>query len=125
MSVLTFTIQIVGVTYDIKEGSFDFNPQVEQRSKLTFTVLDPTNVFSFQKGQQVTLTDSTSTIKFTGTASTALRYRIGTGTMMHHNIVCDDMHQEADERTTNKIYINQNAGVNVAGMLIYTISSEG
>src|SRR5258708_1352921 len=125
MSVLTFTIQIVGVTYDIKEGSFDFNPQVEQRSKLTFTVLDPTNVFSFQKGQQVTLTDSASTIKFTGTVSTALRYRIGTGTMMHHDIVCDDMHQAADERTTNKIYINQNAGVIVAGMVNDTISSEG
>src|SRR2546430_2442863 len=106
MSALTFTIQIAGVTYDIKEGSFGFNPKVEQRSKLTFTVLDPTNVLNFTKGQQVTLTDSSNTIKFTGTVHTSVKYRMGTGNMRYHDIDCNDMHQIADERTTNKIYAN-------------------
>jgi hypothetical protein len=124
-SPLTFTIQIAGTTYDIKEGSINFHPQIEQRTKLTFTVLDPNNAFNFTKGQQITLTDSASTISFTGTVFTSVKYRIGTGNFRQHDIDCNDMHQTADERTTNRIYNGQNAGVMVASMVNDVLASEG
>lgn len=122
---LTFTIQIAGTTYDIKEGAIDFHPQIEQRTKLTFTVLDPSNAFTFQKGQQITLTDSASTISFTGTISTSIKYRVGTGNFRQHDIDCNDLHQVADERTTNRIYNGQYAGVIMAGMANDVLSGDG
>src|SRR6266550_1806832 len=122
---LTFTIQIAGTTYDTKEGSFDFNPQIEQRSKLTFTVLDPNNAFNFVKGQQITLTDSASTIQFTGTVHTSVKYRVGDGNYRQHDIDCNDLHQVADERSTNRIYTGQYAGVIFAGMTNDVLSGDG
>lgn len=122
---LTFTIQIASVAYDIKEGSFDFNPQIEQRSKFKFTVLDPNNAFTFQKGQQITLTDSASTIQFTGTVHTSVKYRVGTGNFRQHDIDCNDLHQVSDERTTNRIYNGQYAGVIFAGMTNDVLASDG
>jgi len=122
---LTFTIQIASVTYDIKEGSFDFNPIIEQRSKLTFTVLDPNNAFNFVKGQVITLTDSASTIQFTGTVHTSIKYKVGDGNLRQHDIDCNDLHQVADERTTNRIYTNQYAGVIFAGMTNDVLSGDG
>jgi hypothetical protein len=124
---LTFTIQIAGVTYDIKEGtnSFDFNPIIEQRTKLTFTVLDPNNAFNFVKGQQITLTDSANTIQFTGTIHTSVKYKIGTGNERFHDIDCNDMHQYADERTSNRIYTQQYSGVIAAGMVNDNLAGEG
>lgn len=122
---LTFTIQINGVAYDIKEGSIRFNPQIEQRTKLSFTVLDPNNSFTFQKGQQMTLTDSANTISFTGTVNTSIKYRIGTGNFRQHDIDSNDMHQVADERATNRIYNGQFAGVIMAGMANDVLSADG
>lgn len=124
-SPLTFTIQIVGTTYDIKGGSLDFHPQLEQRSKLAFTVLDPNNSFIFQKGQQITLTDSISSIAFTGTINTSIKYKVGTGNFRQHDIDCNDLHQVADERTTNKIYNGQYSGVIMAGMSNDVLSGDG
>jgi hypothetical protein len=122
---LTFTIQIASVTYDIKEGSFDFNPVIEERTKLTFTVLDPNNAFNFVKGQQITLTDSASTIQFTGTLNTSIKYKVGTGNERFHDITCYDLHQVADERTTNRIYNGQYSGVIFAGMTNDVLAGDG
>src|SRR5579872_190961 len=122
---LTFTIQIASTTYDIKEGSFDFNPQIEQRTKLTFTVLDPTNAFNFVKGQVITLTDTISSIQFTGTVHTSIKYKVGTSNERFHDIDCNDLHQVADERSTNRIYNGQYAGVIFAGMTNDVLAADG
>src|SRR5260370_5672585 len=124
-SPLNFAIVIVGVPYDIKEGSFHFNSQIEQRSKLTFTVLDPTNAFNFTKGQQITLTDSASSIQFTGTVHTSIKYKVGTSNERFHDSDCNDLHQVADERTTNRIYTGQYAGVIFAGMTNDVLAGDG
>jgi len=122
---LTFTVTIAGTPYDIKEGSFEFNPHIEQRSKLTFTVLDPNNAFNFVKGQQIAMIDSASTIQFTGTVHTSIKYKVGTSNERFHDIDCNDLHQVADERTTNTIYNGQYAGVIVADMTNNELSGDG
>src|SRR5882757_9433717 len=122
---LTFTVTINSVAYDIKKGTFKFGPAIEQRTKLSFTVLDPSNAFAFQKGQQVAMVDSATTIKFTGTVHSSIKHRLDGSPVYLHDIDCNDMHQVADERATNRVYNKQYSGVIVAGMVNDVLSGDG
>jgi len=50
---LTFTVTINSVAYDIKAGTFKFGPAIEQRTKLSFTVLDPQMLLRFKKDNKL------------------------------------------------------------------------
>jgi hypothetical protein len=110
MSATTLTITIAGGVYNVWEGSYSLQDQIEQRSQLTFIVHDPSASFLFKKGQRITVSDTLESLLFDGNITDIVRDP-GVGTDMYHTITCVDKIAVLDGQTSNKLYVNQYAGV--------------
>src|SRR5437899_1168144 len=110
MTATSLTITIAGSSYNVWEGSYSLADQIEQRSKLSFIVHDPSASFVFKKGQRVTVSDTLESLLFDGNITDIVRDP-GVGTDMYHTITCVDKIAVLDGQTSNKIYTNQYAGV--------------
>jgi hypothetical protein len=110
MSATSLTLTIAGSSYNIWEGSLSLPDQIEQRSKLSFMVHDPSASFVFKKGQRVIVSDTLEGLLFDGRITDIVRDP-GVGTDMYHTITCVDKIEILDGQTSNKLYVNQYAGV--------------
>src|SRR5436853_1063505 len=110
MTATTLTVSIAGNTsYNTWEGSLTLPDIIEQRSQLTLTIHDANGAFVFQKGQIVTVTDTLENIVFYGKILDNKRTP-GGGSDVFHNITCTDRMEILDEKTSNRLYINQYSG---------------
>jgi len=126
MSVTTLTVTIAGSTYNVLGGSFKLTSNIDETSSCSFTVRDDSSAFAFQKGQQVTVSDTLQGTLFTGFVKSSKITKVpGNNTTRFHAVSCIDNHFLADKRTTNKVYTNQYAGVVVAGMTNDVLAAEG
>src|SRR5947209_5998760 len=127
MAVTTLTVNIAGSTYNIlNDGSFKLSSKIDERSTCDFVIRDDNSAFTFQKGQQVTVSDTLQGTLFTGFVNTSQTNKLpGPSSMRFHTVSCIDNHFIADKRTTNKTYTNQYAGVVVAGMVNDVLAAEG
>lgn len=127
MAATTLTLTIAGTTYDIlNDGNFKLITKIDESSELDLTIRDNNSAFLFQKGQQVTLTDTLQGTLFKGYVSTSeITKAPGPSSLRYHQLVCIDNHFIALKRTTNKTYTNQYAGVVVAGMVNDVLALEG
>jgi hypothetical protein len=106
------TISIAGSIVPIKEQSWELPDKIEEHSTCKFTVQDDNAVFSFKKGQLVTITDTLQGVTFSGKIHTITR-SLQTGTSASpvlHEIDCDNLFVIFEEKSSNKLYVNQYAG---------------
>ncbi|HEX3640204.1 MAG TPA: DUF2341 domain-containing protein [Ktedonobacteraceae bacterium] len=126
MTVTTLTVTVAGSTYNIFQGSFKLSTKIDERSTCDFVIRDDNSAFLFQKGQQVTISDTLQGTIFTGFINTSQINKVpGNNTMRYHTIACIDNHFIADKRTSNRVYTNQYGGVIVAGMVNDVLAAEG
>ncbi|OLD64077.1 MAG: hypothetical protein AUF65_00435 [Chloroflexi bacterium 13_1_20CM_50_12] len=127
MTATNLTVNIAGNTYNIRnDGSFKWSSKIDERSTCDFVVRDDNSAFTFQKGQQVTVSDTLQGTLFTGFVNTSQINKLpGNNTMRYHTVSCIDNHFIADKRTSNRVYNNQYGGVVVAGMINDVLASEG
>src|SRR2546423_2764454 len=126
MTATTLTLTIAGSTYPILHGSFKLSTKIDETSELDVTVIDVNSAWAFQKGQQVSLSDTSQGTLFTGFVNTSQINKVpGSNTARYHQLVCIDNHFIALKRTSNRVYNGQYAGVIVADMVNDVLSAEG
>ncbi len=119
------TATIGGASVDILEQTWQLSDKVDEQSRCSFTVLDPTGNASFSKGQPVVLTDSVQGVLYKGYVNKPKAVKMPPNAHRMWSIDCIDNVYLAMKRTSNKAYINQYAGTIVADQINSILSQEG
>src|SRR6266581_1461863 len=109
----------------VMEGSFKLQNRVDERSRCSFTVADPTGIATYPKGSRVVVTDSVLGVLYTGFVNSAKPQNLIAQPYIYWDIDTVDMHYLADKVTSADSYVNQSAGVVVADQYLKYLQPEG
>src|SRR5712692_5305025 len=101
MSILSISIAgttITGTTTYIREGTFELDDQIDQRTTCKFTVFDATGTQHYTKGQPVVVSDSVLGVLFTGFVNGSAETNLYPNPGIESQIDCIDNHSLADKR---------------------------
>lgn len=113
--------------YEILMGTFSIEDTIEARSTCSFEIDDPAAAYSFRRGMEVTVKDSTTgEVIFGGVVESAIsRVLPGGAGYLQHEVTCADNHYFADKRIVAKTFSNKTAGEMVEEILADILAAEG
>lgn len=122
---MSITATISGVAVSVGNASFTITDPLEDRSVLTFTVLDSSGTASYSRGQPVTFVDP-GIISYTGYVQSDQPTKDGLSLpYVEHVITCMDGVYSVDKRSNSTNYLNWLAGNIVIDFVQTTLQAEG
>lgn len=124
---MSVSITIAGSTVTFDEGSFQLQLKADERQQCTFTVIDYTGTLFFSRGEQVTVTDPTLGLLYTGYIVDVAQDKSNTypDPTIEHQISCVDNLYLADKRTSNLLYSTPNTAARLVLDQIAVLAPEG
>ena len=110
---------------DIVKGSLAVELRIEERSTAGFVIKDTLGLLTFQRGQPITIYDTTDTRIFGGVIDTPGATRIAPSGGLYHPITCMDNHYFADKRLVVKVYTAEKAGDMFKNIIADYLAAEG
>lgn len=98
---------------------------INERSTATVTLIDPTGVTRYRRGDSIKIENAAGTALFVGFIDAATESRLGIAGHRTHTLECVDLHYLADKRVIARGYSNQTAGSIVADAYHAYLAGEG
>lgn len=118
-------IHIAGSPVAFLSGAFGIDDVIDERSTVSFTVIDVTGTAQYRKGQPVYIWDDEDFYVFGGVIETSVEKKVSPDGTKFHSITCADWHYLADKRIAAKAYTNTLAGDVVKDLVTSYLAAEG
>ena len=119
------TVVVGGEIPDLVKGSLMVELRIEERSVAEFTIVDILETDTYQRGQPVSIYDTTDTLIFGGFIDSPEIFRLSPKSGLLHHIRCMDNHYLADKRLIALSYLATAAGTIVEGIRTNYLADEG
>lgn len=109
----------------LRKGGTTVDLRIEERGVAEFTIVDIAGTASYQKGQPVTIYDTTDTRIFGGVIDSVETSAMSPTGGLYHFVQCADNHYFADKRLVAESYLATAAGTIVSDIITNYLAAEG